>query len=75
MSMLPEDIVKRIPADPLERERWMDENFRETVVSPKFILKNVAKHQKLRRFVDLPKLFDLLKNKRLTVWWPGLCTK
>lgn len=65
--MLPDDIVKQIPTDPAERKRWLDENFKEIAVSPKLVLSGVLKGQRLRRFVDLPKLFDLLNNRRLVL--------
>jgi hypothetical protein len=44
---------------------WSRENFKRVLVSPKLVLNGVAKDEHLRRFVDLPKLFDLLKNGRL----------
>lgn len=65
--MLPDDIVKQIPTDPAVSKRWWDDNYKSIVVSPKLILNGVTKHQRLRRFVDLPKLFDLLKNERLVL--------
>ena len=65
--MLPEEIIKQIPAEPKAREDWSRKNFKRIIISPKLVLSGVVKNQILRRFVDLPKLFDLLNNKRLVL--------
>jgi hypothetical protein len=59
------DISKLAPEEPEARKQWRRENFKRVTVSPKFVLSDVSDDETLRRFVDLPKLFDLLKNKRL----------
>ncbi|HEY3930738.1 MAG TPA: hypothetical protein VGM58_00030 [Verrucomicrobiae bacterium] len=59
------DISKQAPADPEARIQWRKENYKRIAVSPKLLLSGVSDSERLRRFVDLPKLFDLLKNKRL----------
>jgi len=65
--MLPDEIIKQIPAEPKAREDWSRKNFKRIIISPKLVLSGVVKNQILRRFVDLPKLFDLLNNKRLVL--------
>jgi hypothetical protein len=44
---------------------WSRENYKRILVSPKLMMNDVSKDEALRRFIDLPKLFDLLKNGRL----------
>jgi hypothetical protein len=44
---------------------WSRENYKRILVTPQFVLDGVSKDETLRRFIDLPKLFDLLKNGRL----------
>lgn len=61
------DTSKLAPREPEARKQWRRENFKKVTVSPKFVLSGVSDDETLRRFVDLPKLFDLLKNKRLVL--------
>jgi hypothetical protein len=65
--MLPDEIIKQIPTEPKARADWWRKNFKRIGVSPKLAVSGVVKNQILRRFVDLPKLFDLLNNKRLVL--------
>ncbi|MGA2178202.1 MAG: hypothetical protein ABSH15_01275 [Verrucomicrobiota bacterium] len=59
------DISKQAPADPEKRKEWRRENYKRIAASPKLVLNGISDDETLRRFIDLPKLFDLLKNKRL----------
>ena len=61
------DTSKLAPEEPEARRQWLRENFKRVTVSPKFVLSGVLESETLRRFVDLPKLFDLLKNRRLVL--------
>jgi hypothetical protein len=61
------DISKQAPTDRKARAQFLRESFRRVTVSPKLILSGVSDDETLRRFVDLPKLFDTLKNKRLVL--------
>jgi hypothetical protein len=65
--MIPEDIVKQIPAEEEAKERWLKNNFKRVAISVKLGLNDVASDEPLRRFIDLPKLFDLLTKKRLVL--------
>jgi hypothetical protein len=59
------DITKLAPEEPAAFKKWSRENFKRVAVSPNLTLSNISDDETLRRFIDLPKLFDLLKNKRL----------
>lgn len=58
-------IYQQIPSDPDQFERWSDESYERISIRPDVELKGVAPSEPIRRFVDLPKLFDLLANRRL----------
>lgn len=61
------DVSKLVPEEPEAMGQWFRENFKDVIVSPKWVINGVSDEETLRRFVDLPKLFDLLKNKRLVL--------
>jgi hypothetical protein len=65
--MIWDDIQKQIPSDPIAAQRWFDENFERKSFTPTIELKDIDAETPLRRFIDLPKLFDLLKNKCLVL--------
>ncbi len=62
-----EAIYKQAPTEPEARKHWFGENFERVAVSPEFVLTGVSTDEPLRRFIDLPKLFDMLKNRRLVL--------
>jgi hypothetical protein len=62
-----DDILKQAPTEREARKHWFRENFEEVVVSPELVLSDVSTDETLRRFMDLPKLFDILKNRRLVL--------
>ena len=61
------DISKLYPEELGARKQWREDNFKKVTVSPKFVLSGISDDETLRRFVNLPKLFDLLNNKRLVL--------
>ena len=63
--MIPEEIRKQLPADPEAFKLWLEENYREVVAPTKLELTGVSTDDTLQRFIDLPKLFTLLKSRSL----------
>jgi hypothetical protein len=61
------DIYKQAPTEPEAAKHWFRENFEEVAVSPELVLSEVSTDETLRRFMDLPILFDMLKNRRLVL--------
>ena len=62
-----DDIFKQAPTEPEAWERWFSDNIDEVAVSPELVLSGVSTDETLRRFMDLPKLFHMLKNRRLVL--------
>ena len=62
-----EDIYKQAPTEPEARKHWRRENFERVAVSPELVLSGVSTDETLHRFMDLPKLFDVLKNRHLVL--------
>ena len=61
------DVYKQAPPEPEAEEHWFRENFEEVAVSPELVLSDVSTDETLRRFMDLPKLFDMLTKRRLVL--------
>jgi hypothetical protein len=59
------DFTKLAPEEPAAFKKWREDNYKKVTVSPNFALSGILDDEPLRRFVNLPKLFDLLNNKRL----------
>jgi hypothetical protein len=60
-------ISKFYPEEREARKQWREDNLNKVTVSPKFVLSDISDDETLRRFVNLPKLFDLLNNKQLVL--------
>ena len=63
--MISEEIRKQIPADPDAFKRWLEESYQQVTIPTKLELNGVASDDILQRFIDLPKLFTLLKSRSL----------
>jgi hypothetical protein len=61
------DFTKLAPEEPAAFKKWREDNYKKVTVSPNFALSGILDDEPLRRFVNLPKLFDLLNNKRLVL--------
>lgn len=61
------DVSGQMPKGAASRKQWSQETFKRVSVVPRFSLSGVSDQDMLRRYVDLPKLFDLIKNKRLVM--------
>ncbi len=59
------EILAKAPSEPEAYRLWEKENFQEVKVTPQILHPNISEDSVIRRFVDLPKLLDLLVNRRL----------
>jgi len=69
------EIFAKAPVEREAFERWTEENLKPVKIKPPILHPGIAEDAVIRRFVDLPKLLDLLVNQRLLLPQLGLLTK
>jgi hypothetical protein len=65
--MLLKNILAQVPPDPVQREQWFQEQFMMVRFKPRVEVRGLSGDPVVWRFMDLPKLFDLLTKSRLLI--------